>query len=807
MKTVFILFLLLWNVAAMAQYPIMGNVSDQDGNYLPGATILLMDSERGAYSDSDGFFIFSNLPAGNYELQVSYVGFVTWEKKIQVTGKTILDIVLQEVGVAINEVEVLSNWVTENTPMTYTDLDKASIEKTNLAQDVPFLLRWTPSAVVTSDAGTGIGYTGIRIRGTDPSRINVTINGIPLNDVESQGTFWVDLPDFLTSTSQLQIQRGVGTSTNGAGAFGATISLNTNKVRLEPYLTLGGTYGSFNTWKNNLQFGSGLLNNKFTIDGRLSYIHSDGYIDRAEANLASGFLSAAYLDNQQSLRLNVFSGHEITYQAWNGVPLELINDKDTRTFNSAGTEKPGSPHDNEVDDYLQTHMQLLYNRNLASNLDLELALHYTKGKGFFEQYKAGQTLSDYNLSPIFISNPDSTITESNLIRRRWLDNDFYGLTYTLKYQEEAWAITLGGAANNYDGQHFGEVIEADFINEAEIGTRYYDNEAQKQDANIFAKTSYQFMPKLNAYLDLQYRFIHYEFLGIDNSGENITQNAKLHFFNPKAGLLYQLRPDHQAYLSFAVANREPNRDDYTESIPANRPKAETLYNSELGYRVNTSSIRLGANLYHMLYRNQLVLTGELNDVGGGLRRNVPDSYRLGLELDGQWLLGKGWTVFGNATFSQNKIKHFTEFVDSYDANFEWIGQEEIERRDTDIAFSPKFIGSFGFNWAVFQSIENEHKIELGLQSKYVGQQYIDNSSDDNNQLNAYFFTDFRLGYILEPAFAEKIRLTLLVNNILNSLYETNAWSYRYFIDGVESISQGFYPQAGTHFLLGLEVQF
>ncbi|MFT7452583.1 MAG: iron complex outermembrane receptor protein, partial [Patescibacteria group bacterium] len=349
MKNLLFLLLFCMSTNLIAQYPIMGNVSDQNGNYLPGATILITETDWGAFSDSDGFFIFSNLPKGTYELEVSYVGYSTWKQSIELTEKVVLDVVLFAESVNMPGVDVLSTWADDKTPMTFTNIDKTEIDKLNLGQDVPFVLKWTPSVVVNSDAGAGIGYTDIRIRGTDPTRINVTINGISLNDAESQGTFWVNLPDFLSSTQQVQIQRGVGTSTNGAGAFGATINLNTAKVETKPYVNLGGTIGSFNTWKSNVQFGTGLLGSKFTVDGRASYIHSDGYIDRAEANLQSGFLSAAYLGDKQSLRLNVFSGHEITYQAWNGVPADLIDDKDTRTFNDAGAEKAGEPYDNEVD--------------------------------------------------------------------------------------------------------------------------------------------------------------------------------------------------------------------------------------------------------------------------------------------------------------------------------------------------------------------------------------------------------------------------------------------------------------------------
>ncbi len=807
MKNLLFLLLFCMSTNLIAQYPIMGNISDQNGNYLPGATILISETDRGAFSDSDGFFIFSNLPKGTYELEVSYVGYSIWKQSVDLTGKVVLDIVLTEESVNMPGVEVLSTWASDKTPMTYTNIDKTEIDKLNLGQDVPFVLKWTPSVIVNSDAGAGIGYTDIRVRGTDPTRINVTINGISLNDAESQGTFWVDLPDFLSSTQEVQIQRGVGTSTNGAGAFGATINLNTAAVKAKPYVSLGGSIGSFNTWKSNVQFGTGLLGSKFTVDGRASYIHSDGYIDRAEANLQSGFLSAAYLGDKQSLRLNVFSGHEVTYQAWNGVPRDSIDGTDSRRFNSAGTEKEGEPHDNEVDDYTQTHVQLIYNKVLTDKLDLDLAAHYTKGRGFFEQYKAGETLGDYGLSNV--PGPDTIYEASDLIRRRWLDNDFYGMTYALKYQEEQFNLTFGGAINNYEGKHFGEVIEATHILENEIGTRYYDNDASKFDFNAFVKVNYAFNSKWNAYFDMQHRFIRYEFEGVNDQLETVTQDVNLNFFNPKAGLLYQMNAQQQFYVSHAIANREPNRSDYTESTPANRPEHETLYNTELGYRMKTSKAHFGANLYHMLYKNQLVLSGELNDVGGAKRINVPNSYRLGLEVDGQVELIKNLTLMGNATLSQNKItSSFTEFFDEYEGdNFDWIGQQTKERKDTDIALSPSFIGALGLNYVILNDPSSKHYLEVGLQSKYIGEQFIDNSGEDNNKLDAYFFTDLRVGYNLKPSFAKRVAVTLLVNNVFNSLYESKAWSYRYVYNGDEYVDQGYYPQAGTNFLLGLEIGF
>ncbi|HHH50043.1 MAG TPA: TonB-dependent receptor, partial [Saprospiraceae bacterium] len=624
---------------SVAQGSLFGHVLSTEGTPLPGATIQLLEINRATVTDADGFFRLRNIPNGTYQLQIDYLGYEAFLKTILIHGATESDFTLKPSGLDIEEVLIYANWADRETPMSFRNYKKEDIETTNLGQDVPYLLRWSPSVVVTSDAGTGIGYTGIRIRGTDPSRINVTINGIPLNDSESQSSFWVDLPDFLSSTESVQIQRGVGSSTNGAGAFGGTINLNTAKLTDKAYATLNGSVGSFNTQKYNVLLGSGLLKNNFSFDARLSKISSDGYIDRASSDLKSYFVSAAYVGDKASLRFNVFSGHEITYQAWNGVPAQYIDDDKLRKTNTAGTEKSGEPHDNEVDDYTQTHYQIHYHQTLAKKTNLNIALHYTKGLGFFEQYKAAQDLVDYNLTP------DAGIEKTDLIRRRWLDNDFYGTVFSLNVNpSNKLKTTLGGGWNKYLGRHFGEVIWARYMGSAEQGQRYYDNDAQKIDFNIFAKLNYQLSSLLNTYIDLQYRTVDYTFLGFDNDGKNITQNARLHFFNPKFGLFYKLKNNSNLYASFAVGNREPNRSDYTESTPASRPSHETLCNTELGFKQIWKHNYFNINAYHMKYNNQLVLTGQINDVGEQTRINVKDSYRLGLELDGLLALSKSFSL-------------------------------------------------------------------------------------------------------------------------------------------------------------------
>ena len=797
-----IILVLLWS-DLYAQCTIIGQVTDENGEPLIGANVAVTKTRQGAATDENGRYQIENVPAGEHTLKISYVGYESIFRKTLIKPKAerlVLHAQLKERFVQVNELIVKATRASNRTPVTYTNLDKEVIEQNNLGQDVPYLLRWTPSAVVTSDAGTGIGYTGIRIRGTDPTRINVTINGIPLNDTESQGVFWVDLPDFVSSTNDIQIQRGVGTSTNGTGAFGATINLNTSQFYDKAYAKINGTIGSFNTKKANIQFGSGLLNGKFSLDGRLSRITSDGYIDRATADLDSYYLSGAFIGDKTTLRFNLFSGHEVTYQAWNGVPAAFIDDPEQRTFNSAGTEKPGEPHDNEVDDYRQTHYQLLFNNQLTRNWNLNLALHYTKGKGFFELYQAGEYLIDFNLEPVKVG--EETIETTDLIERRWLDNDFYGTTYALNYlsNDNRMEVTLGGAYSIYKGQHFGEVIWAEFFSNGEPGHRYYDNDAEKLDFNIYGKINYEILYGLHAYLDLQYRRVDYDFFGFNDDLQQVQQEDQLNFFNPKVGVLFKANEKIDVYASFGIANREPNRNDYTENPTGIRPKPERLYNVELGYRQQWKKARVGANLYYMSYKDQLALNGQINDVGESTRINIDNSYRLGLELEGGAEITKGLHLTANATLSRNKVDRFVEFVDVFDANFNWLRQDQIVREDTDLSFSPSLIvgGAISYEWS---------GLELALLNKYVSKQYIDNTSDENNTIDPYFFSDFRLKYQFQTSFIKDIGLTFLARNIFNAKFETNAWSYRYVLDGGILVDQGFYPQAGTNFLVGISLGF
>jgi iron complex outermembrane receptor protein len=687
------------------------------------------------------------------------------------------------------DITVTATAARRETPVTYVDLNREQIAVRNLGQDAPYLLKWTPSVVVNSDAGTGIGYTGIWIRGSDPTRTNVTINGIPYNDSESQGVFWVNLPDFSSSAEMIQIQRGVGTSTNGAGAFGASINFSTLAATREPALKLDGTTGSFGTRRGVVQY-SGQTDNGFGIEARYSKVHSDGYVDRATADLDGYYAAVSKRYGKSFWNFVAFGGHEVTYQAWNGVTQTQI-DTFGRSYNSVGTEKEGEPYDNEVDNYRQNHYQLHYTTSLTPQLDLSLKGHYTRGLGYFEQYKADEELDDYGIS--------AAVETSDLIRRRWLDNHFYGTVYSLRYQQNRWDITFGGSANEYRGGHYGEVIWARFAGDSEIRDRYYDNDATKQDINNYLRANYAATDELSLYLDGQLRYVHYEFLGNDENFNLLEQDASHTFFNPKAGLVYQPRPGTRAYASFGVAQREPNRNDFVDNPVSTRPIPEKLFNTEIGYARSGSRFNYGANVYHMLYRDQLVLTGRLNDVGEYIRTNVPESYRLGLELQGGVQLVDYLTLGGNVTVSRNRVGSFTEVLDDFAEDETYLGQIEIVREDKPLSFSPDLTAALEL--AYDRTLEDRHQLGAALQTKYVGERYVDNSGAPESRLDAFYYSDLRLSYSLD----RKYRLTFLLRNVTDQLYNSNGWGYRFRFDGEPTTLRGVYPQAGRNFLLSLGV--
>ncbi len=680
--------------------------------------------------------------------------------------------------------EVKAIRVSEQAPFAKTNISKAQIALNNVGQDLPFLLENTPSVVVHADAGIGVGYTGIRIRGTDATRINFTLNGIPYNDPESMGTFFVNIPDFSSSVNSIQIQRGVGTSTNGAGAFGASVNLMTNDYHPTSYLSLQNTVGSFNSFKNNIVFGSGLLNNKFTIDGRLSSIMSDGFIDRANADLKSFYLSTTYWGNQSSLRLNVFTGKERTYQAWYGVPQELL--ATNRTFNPAGTEKADAPYNNQTDNYSQTHYQLFYNKNINSQWKWNTAFYLTTGKGYYEEYKAGVNFSDY-----FIDIARKMNVPSDLVRRRWLDNNFYGQIAALSYVDSLNDLTIGGGWSIYDGLHYGSLPYLD-IRLAPTDYRYYDNDAVKKEMNTYVKWERKLTKTFRSFIDLQYRNVNHQMNGFTKN-TNLSIERKFNFFNPKMGLTYQAKNIFY-YTSVAVANKEPNRDDF-ETSSTEQPKKEQLIDWETGFEFKKTKYAINANIYYMDYKDQLVLTGKINDVGAYTRTNVPNSYRAGIELQVKYALNKKYSTSYSITLSQNKIKEFTEYVDDYDQ----FTQVAIQHKNTNIALSPSLTTNRTFNW------KPNDKFSFFWTTKYTSKQFLDNTENKNRILDAYFINDINAHWTIlnKPKFT--MLLQLYFNNILNVQYTPNGYTYSYISNGSVTTSNNYYPMAGRNYWISLKI--
>ncbi|MCM5662040.1 TonB-dependent receptor [Galbibacter mesophilus] len=806
----FISFLLFSVSSINAQeFKVSGVFTDQENIPLPGATVLHKESGNGTQTDADGYYELM-VPEGKQTLSFNFSAQQPIVKTIQVTENTTLNVQIAEEDVMLDEVLVSAIRVNADTPVTFSNLTAEEMAPRNLGQDIPILMNYMPSVVTTSDAGAGVGYTGIRVRGSDATRVNVTINGIPYNDAESHGTFWVNMPDFASSTESLQLQRGVGTSTNGAGAFGASLNLLTDAVSKDPYAEISSSIGSFDTRRANIKFSTGMLNDHIEVSGRLSRIKSDGYIDRASSDLESYFLQGAYTDENTLIKALVFGGHEITYQSWFGFDSATIaasgfdgNIETNRRFNIAGVKYDDEGnfegfYDNQVDDYKQDHFQLHWNERLNNNWSTNLAIHYTHGRGFFEEYvddwyytnvlfSGDSQLSFLGLDNFTLNGEE--ISSMDYIRRRWLDNDFYGTTFSVEYQKENMEFIAGGAWNQYEGDHFGEVIWARYATDSEIRDRYYDDTSNKTDFNTYAKLTYDFTEKLSLYGDLQYRRVTYK----ANGNETGLVDDEFNFFNPKAGVTFRLNDDNRLYFSYARANREPNRNDYESGDP----EPETLNDFELGWRYATPKVKINANTYYMRYKNQLVLTGELNDVGAPLRENVGDSYRLGLEVDATLLLGDQFFIQPNFALSTNKN---IDFVTQIDGELQELG-------NTNISYSPNFIAGNNFT---YMPTEN---FQVSFLSKYVSEQYLGNIDAESSKLSDYFVNDLNLQYTLKTnSFFKSIVFSGLVNNIFDVDYISNGYYYTFDVTNDDnSISTldgaGYYPQAGINFLVGATVTF
>jgi len=777
---------LLLVIPAKSQNLIRGIITGQSHEKLIGATVRLIGTSLATVSDEYGAYRLEEAPDGYCTLEIRYVGYEAQSRRIKVNKNMEINIQLKQSPLFSEEVVVKGTRARDKDPFVYSQISKTDIKSGNGTQDIPYLISMTPSLVTTSDAGTGIGYTGMRIRGTDPSRINVTVNGIPYNDSESHDVYWVDIPDFISSVDNIQIQRGIGTSTNGAAAFGANISIQTKSLSSEAYAGLNSSLGSFNTLKNTVSAGTGLMNDRFTADFRLSSLSSDGYIDRAFAKMNSVYFALGWYTKKSILKATVFSGHELTYQAWGGVPAEIL--ENNRTYNPY-------TYDNEVDDYQQNHFQLHWSYQINRNLNFNLALHHTSGNGYYEQFKEDQDFADYLIDPVI--NTSDTIFSTDLVRRKWLDNKFSGAVYNLNYTFNNLDLYAGGGWNQYDGDHFGRVIWAKYASNSTPEDDYYFSNGLKTDFNNYIKANYSIGQKLNAFVDLQYRVIDYTIDGRDDDQRDISQYHKYNFFNPKVGLVFMPVKNHRLYGSVAIGNREPKRSNFTDARPDQEIKPEQMIDFEGGYGITTQRISTSVNLYYMDYNDQLVLTGEINDVGSPIMVNVPDSYRTGIELEVTLRLSNNFIWGANSTISRNKIASFDEYVDDWDT---W-GQQIISLKETDLAFSPNLILASRLEWKPINGIV------LRLDSKYVGKQFIDNSSSQNRMLDAYFLNNFMVSYERPFGSIRNVRVFVQINNLLDHQYESNAWVYSYFYQGTRSQMIGYYPQAGRNFLIGLSLKF
>ena len=815
----------------LGQSKIFGTVTDESGLPLSAVKVSIDRpnyglSEYYTFTDRKGKYnwSFDELKVSEF-IQVTFekIGFEPYSMRLSKTDAAMQqDVKLKRDTKLLEEFQVMGTRTDELSTSTLKIKKSNLLEKNNFGKDLPFLLESTPSVVTTSDAGTGVGYTGIRIRGVDASRINVTINGIPVNDPESHDVYWVNMPDLTSSISNMEIQRGIGTSTNGAAAFGANLNIKTDDISANSYGVLDNSYGSFNTFKNTIKAGTGLINGKFSMDVRLSQILSDGYIDRASSNLKSYFLSAAYVGKKSVVKAVAFSGKEITYQSWYGTPESRLNgnvdamnayadrnylsDEERSNLLNSGRTYNYYTFGNQVDNYQQDNYQLHVTHRFNPKLVLNVAGHYTYGRGYYEEYRKGDDLSSYGLDTVFTGN--DTVTQSDLTRRRWLDNDFVGGVYSLTYSDKDFQLIFGGSANTYIGRHFGEVIWARFASNGELGDRYYDEIGRKSELSNYLKASYKWN-KFNFLGDLQYRHIDYSFVGndqVDGVIKDIDQNVTFDFFNPKFQISYlisQGKYNQNVFLSYGVGNREPVRRDFRQSTPQSRPKPETMRDLEVGYVLSSKRFNFLTNLYFMDYTNQLVLTGEINDVGGYTRTNVKDSYRAGVELTSRYLIFSDYnqdlSVEAGLTLSRNKIQQFTEYVDEYLDLEPYYTQKVIEHTNTDLAFSPTVNAFGGINY-VYKGLT------CNWTTKYVGRQYLDNTSDVNRSINPFTFSNLLFSFVIPTKVLKEATIGLQVNNIFNTMYENNGYTFSYIYAGQMTTENFYYPQAGRNFMVRLLIK-
>ena len=805
---------------AFSQHAVRGVIEDRTGSFVQAAQVSVLNTNVQVNSDSQGKFEFTQLPISDstYTILVEKPGFLAQSMTISAISKEELRILLFTSMKTLEDVQVSTTRLSDYSTSAMLVRKINPLERKNFGQDIPVLLEATPSLVTTSDAGAGVGYTGLRIRGVDATRINVTINGIPVNDPESHAVYWVNMPDLASSIENIQIQRGVGSSTNGAASFGASLNIKTQDISEKPFGSIDQSVGSFGTYKTTIKAGTGIINKHFSLETRMSSIQSNGYLDRASSDLKSYFLSAAYIGEKSIVKTIIFSGKEITYQAWNGTPESRVNG-DTAAMNTYADRNGLSSEErenllnsgrtynyysykNEVDNYQQDNYQLHFTHTFNDKLILNLAGHYTYGRGYFEQYRKGENLVDYGLNPVMIGS--DTVQQTDLIRRLWLDNDFVGAVYGVTYKPTAHLdFVFGGSTNTYFGRHFGELVWAQYASNSEIYQRYYTNDSRKSELSSYVKAVYK-RERFDVYTDLQFRHVDYTFVGkelVNGTPADVTQAVQFNFFNPKVGGSFKINSNQMLFLNGGISHREPVRADFVASTAQNRPTFETLQDVEFGHQMNNSHLTLTTNLYWMNYQNQLLLTGEINDVGAYIHSNVAKSYRLGVEVYGSYRFDKKLKLTGGVTLSQNKIAQFNEYLDTYLDTLPYYTQQVITHANTNMSFSPNITGNIGFEWV---PIEN---FNIAWMTKLVGRQFLDNTGNINRSIDPFNFSNMQFNYSIFDKFCKEIQFGLMVNNVFNQMYSNNGYTFSYANGGQTTTENFYYPQAGRNFMARVLLKF
>lgn len=822
MKTRIITSLLFLSVCHLAftQQRIHGVVEDRTGAVIPAAQISVLNSNVQVNSDAKGKFEINQLPASDstYTIMVEKPGFLPQALTISAQSMDEVKVLLFTGMKTLEDIHVNTTRLSDFNTSQILIRRINPLERKNFGQDIPILLEATPSLLTTSDAGAGVGYTGLRIRGVDATRINVTINGIPVNDPESHAVYWVNMPDLASSIENIQIQRGVGSSSNGAAAFGASVNIKTQDISEKPFGSIDQSLGSFGTSKTTIKAGTGIINKHFSLETRMSSIQSNGYLDRASSDLKSYFLSGAYIGNKSVLKAIVFSGKEITYQAWYGTPESRITGDSTamnayadrnglsseerENLLNSGRTYNYYTYKNQVDHYQQDNYQLHFTHTFNDKLILNLAGHYTYGRGYYEQYRKGENLMDYGLNPVMIGS--DTIEQTDLIRRLWLDNDFIGAVYGVTYKPTTHLdFVWGGSANTYFGGHYGELVWAQYASNSEIYQRYYNNDSRKTEASSYLKAVYK-RDRFDVYTDLQFRHVDYAFIGkelVNGFPEDVTQDVQFNFLNPKVGGSFKINTQQMIFMNYGISHREPVRADFVQSTAQNRPTFETLRDLEFGHQVNANRLTFTTNLYYMNYKNQLLLTGAINDVGAYIHTNVAKSHRLGVEVYGAFRFDQKLKLTGGLTLSQNKVAQFNESVDVYLDTLPYYTQQVISHNNTDMSFSPNVIGNVGIEW---MPLEN---LQISWMTKYVGRQYLDNTGNVQRSIDPYNFSNLQINYSIFDQFCKEIQLGLMVNNAFNQLYENNGYTFSYVYGGQTTTENFYYPQAGRNFMARVLLKF